>query len=185
MYKVSHYNSTVQSQHVEIWSFTLIPLFESSLYVQREENIRVGSSWPMEKEEHIWKTPWKFKTFKYTLGKGKKERAPGFLIESNILRRLAIFCRVLLPYAKGFCFVLFLFSFLKLSQLNAVYLTHLGHFLVRMCNTVQPKSRFYHLEKQTAIPPSITTMASCFLKWTGSSSFSKVPLICYAQKSWR
>lgn len=181
MYKVSHSNSTVQPQHVEIWSFTLIPLFESSLYVQREENIRVGSSWPIEKEEHIWKTPWRFKTFKYTLGKGKKKRASGFLIESNILRRLAIFCWVLLPYAKVFC----LFSFLKLSQLNAVYLTHLGHFLVHMCNTVQPKSRFYHLEKQTAIPPSITAMASCFLKGTGSPSFSKFPLICYAQKSWR
>ena len=94
----------------------------------------------MEKRKaHIWKAPWRLKTFKYILEKKKKrERASGFLIKANIFRRLAIFCQVLLPYAKGFCFTLF--SFLKLSQLTALYLTHLRHFLVPLCDTGKPVS---------------------------------------------
>ena len=84
----------------------------------------------MEKEKHIFggqHEDSKPLNIFWKKEKKKRERASGFLIKADILRRLAIFCQVLLPYAKGFCFILF--CFLKLSQLTALYLTHLGHFL--------------------------------------------------------
>ena len=100
----------------------------------------MDSSQPMEKEKHIFGRHHEDSKPLNIFWKKEKERerASGFLIKANILRRLAIFCQVLLPYAKGFCFILF--SFLKLSQLTALYLTHLGHFLVPLCDTGKPVS---------------------------------------------
>lgn len=146
---MSQSNSTIQSQHVEICSFKLIPL--SQAYVSRETKILglVATS-PQEKKSIFGRHQEDLKPLNTFWEKGK-ERASGFLIKANILRRLAILCRVLLPYAKGFCFILF--GFLKLSQLTALDFTHLGHSLVHMCNTVTPVSpAFTTLRKKQQYP---------------------------------
>ena len=88
----------------------------------------------MEKEEHIWKAPWTLKTFKYILGKGGKKEHLGFSLRPTYSEDWRFSAKFCCHMPKGFVF--FLFCILKLSPLTALYLTHLGHFPVHMCNTV-------------------------------------------------
>ena len=50
--------------------------------------------------------------------------------------------------------------FLKLSQLTALYLTHLGHFLVHLCDTVKPVSPGLR-EKRNKVKVLVTQSYPC------------------------